>query len=64
MRFPFPSDRATPLIDEIKIIAAILCARMILPDDVAIDPVGNTVDLYERLLRELRARGHGSPGKL
>jgi ATP-dependent Clp protease ATP-binding subunit ClpA len=63
MRFPFPSGRATSLIDETKIIAAILCARMILADDVAGDPIGTTVDLYERILAELRARGHGSPGK-
>jgi transcriptional regulator with AAA-type ATPase domain len=56
--------RATPLIiDETKIIAAILCARMILPDDAAGDPIGSTVDLYERILAELRARGRGSPGK-
>jgi ATP-dependent Clp protease ATP-binding subunit ClpA len=60
----FGISRATPLIiDETKIIAAILCARMILPEDVSGDPIGTTVDLYERILAELRARGHGSPGK-
>ena len=46
----------TDYIDETKIIAAILCARMILPEDTAADPIGTTVDLYERILAELRAR--------
>ena len=53
-RFPIPNTRET--VDETKLIAAILCARMILPNDVAADPVANTVDLYERILEELRAR--------
>jgi len=47
--------------DETKIIAAILCAQTIVPEDVARDPIGKTVDFYERLLAELRARGHGGP---
>jgi hypothetical protein len=45
--------------DEIKLIAAILCAQTILIEDVASDPVVKTVDFYERVLAELRARGHG-----
>jgi ATP-dependent Clp protease ATP-binding subunit ClpA len=64
MKFASPWPRgsgATSQVDETKIIAAILCARMILRDNVAIDPISNTVDLYERMLRELRARGHGGP---
>jgi ATP-dependent Clp protease ATP-binding subunit ClpA len=60
VRFPMPNTRETPAVDETKLIAAILCARMILPDDVAADPVATTVDLYERILAELRARGHGA----
>src|SRR5947207_10563975 len=60
VRSPFPSGRGTQ-VDEIKIIAAILCTRMRLPDDAAIDPIGNTVDLYERILAELRARGPRGP---
>jgi ATP-dependent Clp protease ATP-binding subunit ClpA len=62
--FPFHSlTRQPPAVDETKLIAAILCARMILPEDTATDPIGTTVDLYERILAELRARGHGSPPK-
>jgi hypothetical protein len=58
----FRNSRETPAIDETKIIAAILCSRMILPDDVAADPIATTVDLYERILAELRSRGHDRPG--
>ena len=47
--------------DETKLIAAILCAQTILLEDVASDPVVKTVDFYERVLAELRARGHGGP---
>jgi hypothetical protein len=57
---PFPDVRETPALDETKIIAAILCAGAILPDDVAIVSIDKTVDFYERILAELRARGHGS----
>jgi hypothetical protein len=46
-----------------EIIAAILCARITLLDDVAGDPIGSTVDIFERVLAELRARGHGNPDK-
>jgi len=56
-RLPFPGVRQTPAFDETKIIAAILCAGAILPDDVAVISVGKTVDLYERILAELCARG-------
>jgi hypothetical protein len=45
--------------DENKLIAAILCAQTILLEDVASDPIVKTVDFYERLLGELRAREHG-----
>ena len=45
--------------DETKLIAAILCAQTILLEDVASDPIGKTVDFYERILAVLRARGHG-----
>ena len=38
VRFPMPNTRETPAVDETKLIAAILCARMILPHDVAADP--------------------------
>jgi hypothetical protein len=44
-----PNSRETPAVDETKIIAAILCARTLLPEDVASDPVGKIVDLYERI---------------
>ena len=47
--------------DETKIIAAILCAQTIVLEDVALDPIGKTVDFYERVLAELRARGYGGP---
>jgi len=47
--------------DETKIIAAILCAQTIILEDVASDPVAKTVDFYERVLDELRTRGHGGP---
>jgi RNA polymerase sigma-54 factor len=50
----------TPPIDETKIIAAILCGQTIIGKDLAIDPVREIVDLYERILAELRSRGHGS----
>ena len=61
VRFPIFNTRETSAVDETKLTAAILCARMILPDDVAADPVATTVDLYERIVAELRARarGHG-----
>ena len=62
MRSPFPSGRATPLIDETKIIAAILCGQTIVADTET-DPVKKVVDIYERILAELRSRGHGSPSK-
>jgi ATP-dependent Clp protease ATP-binding subunit ClpA len=62
LRFQWPNSREMPTIDETKIIAAILCSRTILPEDVASDPIGKTVDFYERILAELRARGHGGPG--
>ena len=39
-----PNSRETPAVDETKIIAAILCARTLLPEDVASDPVGKIVD--------------------
>jgi hypothetical protein len=45
--------------DENKIIVAILCAQTVILEDVARDPVIQTVDFYERLLTELRRRGHG-----
>jgi ATP-dependent Clp protease ATP-binding subunit ClpA len=51
----------TPTVDETKIIAAILCGQTIVGEDLAIDPVRKIVDLYERILAELRARGHGGP---
>jgi hypothetical protein len=51
----------TPTVDETKIIAAILCGQAIVGEDLAIDPVRKIVDLYERILAELRARGHGGP---
>ena len=58
--FPLHSlTRQPPAVDETKLIAAILRARIILLEDTAADPVGTTVDLYERILAELRARGHG-----
>ena len=44
----------------VEIIAAILCGQAILGEDGAVDPVRKIVDLYERILAELRARGHGS----
>jgi hypothetical protein len=50
----------TPPIDETKIIAAILCGQTIIGKDLAIDPVREIVDLYERILAELRSRDHGS----
>jgi hypothetical protein len=50
-----------PNMDEAKIIAAILCAQTIILEDVASDPVAKTVDFYERVLAELRTRGHGGP---
>ena len=46
--------------DETKIIAAILSNQILVLEDVAGDPVNKTVDLYERVLAELRARGHGA----
>ena len=54
-------SRDTSAMDETKIIAAILCAQTIVLEDVARDPIGKTVDFYERILAELRARGHGGP---
>ena len=58
--FPLHSlTRQPPAVDETKLIAAILRARIILLEDTAADPIGTTVDLYERILAELRARGHG-----
>jgi hypothetical protein len=54
-------SRGTSAMDETKIIAAILCAQTIVLEDVARDPIGKTVDFYERILAELRARGHGGP---
>jgi hypothetical protein len=54
-------SRDTSAMDETKIIAAILCAQTIVLEDVARDPISKTVDFYERLLAELRARGHGGP---
>ena len=47
--------------DEANIIAAILCAQTVILEDVATDPIRKTVDFYERLLAELRARGYGDP---
>jgi len=47
--------------DEIKFIAAILCAQTILLEDVASDPIVKTVDFYERMLAELESRGHRGP---
>jgi hypothetical protein len=49
----------THLMDENKIVAAILCAQTVILEDVARDPVVKTVDFYERLLAELRRRGYG-----
>src|SRR5262249_29517819 len=57
----FTVGRETPAVEETKIIAAILCTRTVLLEDTAGDPVKNIVDLYERILAELRARGHGGP---
>jgi hypothetical protein len=54
-------SRGTSAMDETKIIAAILCAQTIVLEDVARDPIGKTVDFYERILAELRERGHGGP---
>jgi hypothetical protein len=48
VRFSLLNSRETPAVDETKIIAAILCARTIFPEEVASDPIGKTVDLYER----------------
>jgi hypothetical protein len=48
-----------------KLIAVILCTRMLLPEDLDLsrDPVGNMVDLYERILAELLTRRrHGRMG--
>lgn len=52
------AQKEAPALDETKIIAAILCARAISPENVAGDPIGKIVDLYERILAELRARDH------
>jgi hypothetical protein len=54
-------SKDTSAMDETKIIAAILCAQTIVLEDVACDPIGKTVDFYERILAELRARGYGGP---
>jgi hypothetical protein len=53
--------------DEVNIIAAILALRWIsdssLPPAIHLDPARNiavqTVTLYERIIEELRERGHG-----
>jgi ATP-dependent Clp protease ATP-binding subunit ClpA len=50
----------TPPVDETKIIAAILRGQTIIGKDLAIDPVREIVDLYERILAELRSRDHSS----
>ena len=47
-------------IDETKIIAAILCGQTSISKDLAIDPVREIVDLYERIIAELRSRDHVS----
>jgi ATP-dependent Clp protease ATP-binding subunit ClpA len=59
-RLPFRIGRQMLVIDETKIIAAILCGQMIVEDAEA-DPVKKVVDIYERILAELLTRGHGSP---
>ena len=61
-RLPFRIGRQMLVIDETKIIAAILCGQMIVEDAEA-DPVKKVVDIYERILAELLTRGHGSPSK-
>jgi hypothetical protein len=53
------NNRERPAIDENKIIAAILCGQTIMHEDAETDPIRNVVDFYERILAELRARGHG-----
>jgi hypothetical protein len=54
-------------LDELNIIAAILALRPVgdtsLPTAIHLDPARNiavqAVTLYERIIEELRARGHG-----
>jgi len=53
------NNRERPAIDENKIVAAILCGQTIMHEDAETDPIRNIVDLYERILAELRARGNG-----
>jgi ATP-dependent Clp protease ATP-binding subunit ClpA len=55
------TSKETRAIGETKIIAAILCARSMLSEDMSIDPVRKIVDLYERILAELLARKHCGP---
>ena len=61
LRLLLLNTRQAPAVDETRIIAAILCARTTSADDDADDAVCKIVDLYERILAELRARGHGGP---
>ena len=52
----------TPPVDETKIIAAILCGQTMNGEDhISIDHIRKIVDLYHRILDELRAREHGGP---
>jgi RNA polymerase sigma-54 factor len=52
----------TPPIDETKIIAAILCGQTMNGEDhISIDHIRKIVDLYHRILDELRARERGGP---
>jgi ATP-dependent Clp protease ATP-binding subunit ClpA len=53
------NNRERREIDETKIIAAILCSQTVMGEAAETDRIHNIVDLYERILAELRARGHG-----
>jgi hypothetical protein len=52
----------TPPVDETKIIAAILCGQTMNGEDhISIDHIRKIVDLYHRILDELRARSTVTP---
>jgi ATP-dependent Clp protease ATP-binding subunit ClpA len=52
----------TPPVDETKIIAAILCGQTMNGEDhISIDHIRKIVDLYHRILDELRARSTVAP---
>jgi ATP-dependent Clp protease ATP-binding subunit ClpA len=52
----------TPPVDETKIIAAILCGQTMNGEDhISIDHIRKIVDLYHRILDELRARSKVAP---